>query len=204
MELNSATTAVIAVHMQPDIVSADGAFGGFCAAQAAERDIIGVIARLQDAARKAGATVVYNRVAWAEDYSDLNANSPLLGMVVQNNCLVDGSDKAQIVPELAPQDGDIVNTHKRVGGFSDSDLDDQLRSRGVDTVLFTGVATNASVEGTARQASDLGYRTIVVGDACSTTDPGAHDASLASLGLLGEIVTSAEVIDALSDAATGE
>lgn len=60
------------------------------------------------------------------------------------------------------------------------------------------MATNASVESTARQASDLGYRTIIVADACSAADPAAHDAAIASLGLLGEITTTAEAVEALS------
>jgi nicotinamidase-related amidase len=197
MELNPATTAVIAVHMQHDIVSADGAFGGFFAAQAAERDIVGVTGKLLDAARSAGATVVYTRVAWQPGYPDLVPNSPLLAMVAQFHCLVEGSEKAEIVAELAPKDSDLVVTHQRVGGFAASPLDELLRGRGIDTVVFAGVATNASVEGTARQASDLGYRTVVVSDGCSAADQAAHDASLASLGLLAEIVTSADVAGAL-------
>jgi biuret amidohydrolase len=201
MELNPSRTAVIAVHMQPDVVSADGAFGGFFAAQVVERDVIGQLATLLDAARAAGATAVYTRVAWQPGYPDLMANSPLLGMVAQTQCLVEGSEKAQIVPQLTPQDGDVVVTHQRVGGFSASQLDTILRARGIDTVLFAGVATNASVEGTARQASDLGYRTVIVADACSAADPGAHDASIASLGLLAEITTVDEATEALSKGA---
>jgi nicotinamidase-related amidase len=201
MELNPSTTAIIAVHMQRDIVNADGAFGPFFAAQAAERDVVSVIGRVQHAARLAGVTVVYTRVAWKPDYSDLNANSPLLGMVVQNNCLIEGSDMAQIVDQLSPRAGDVVVTHKRVSGFTESDLDEQLRARGIDTVLFTGVATNASVEGTARQAGDLGYRAVIISDACSAADPAAHDASLNSLGLLAEITTSSEALVAISGAA---
>jgi nicotinamidase-related amidase len=75
-----------------------------------------------------------------------------------------------------------------------------LRARGIETVLFAGVATNASVEGTARQASDLGYRTVIISDACSAADQSAHDASLNSMGLLAEVATSAEVIAAISEA----
>ena len=201
MELTPSRTAVIAVHMQHDIISADGGFGGFFAAQAAERDVIGQAAKLLDAARRSGAAVVYTRVAWQPGYPDLVVNSPLLGMVAQFGALVEGSAKAEIVPQLTPQDGNVVLTHQRVGGFSASQLDVILRSRGVDTLLFAGVATNASVESTARQASDLGYRTIIVADACSAADPGAHDAAIASLGLLGEITTTAEAVDALSGVA---
>jgi nicotinamidase-related amidase len=107
---------------------------------------------------------------------------------------------AEIVPQLSPRAGDVVVTHKRVSGFTDSDLDEQLRTRGIETVLFAGVATNASVEGTARQASDLGYRTVIISDACSAADQRAHDASLNSLGLLAEIITSAEAVGAISGA----
>jgi len=201
MELTPSRTAVIAIHMQHDIVTAEGAFGGFFAAQAAERDVIGQAGKLLDAARRSGATAVYTRVAWQPGYLDLVANSPLLGMVAQFGALVDGSAKAEIVPQLAPQDGDVIVTHQRVGGFSASQLDVILRSRGIDTVLFAGVATNASVESTARQASDLGYRTIIVADACSAADAAAHDAALASLSLLAEITTTAEAAGALSGAA---
>ena len=201
MDLTPSRTAVIAVHMQHDIVTADGAFGGFFAAQAAERDVIGQAGQLLEAARRSGATVVYTRVAWQPGYPNLVANSPLLGMVAQFGALVEGSGKAEIVPQLTPRDGDIVLTHQRVGSFSASQLDVILRSRGIDTVLFAGVATNASVESTVRQASDLGYRTIVVADACSAADPGAHDAAVASLGLLAEITTTAEAVQALSGVA---
>lgn len=201
MDITPSRTAVIAVHMQHDIVAADGAFGGFFAAQAAERDVIGQVGQLLEAARRSGATAVYTRVAWQPGYPDLVANSPLLAMTKQSQCLVEGSAKAEIVPQLTPQDGDVVVTHQRVGGFSASQLDVILRARGVDTVLFAGVATNASVESTARQASDLGYRTIIVADACSAADQGSHDASIASLGLLGEITTTAEAVEALSGVA---
>ena len=153
MELDPAKTAVIAVHMQKDVVNADGAFGGFFAAQAAERNVVSVIDTLLETARRAGSTVVYTRVAWQPGLADLIVNSPILQIVQQSGCLVEGSDKAQILPELKPQAGDLVVTHHRVGGFSASQLDALLRSRGIDTVLFTGVATNFSVEGTARQAS---------------------------------------------------
>jgi nicotinamidase-related amidase len=163
-----------------------------------------VNATLLDAARRAGSTVIYTRVAWQPGLADLIANSPILQIVQQSGCLVEGSDKAKIVDGLTPQDTDLVVTHQRVGGFSASQLDHLLRSRGIDTVLFTGVATNFSVEGTARQASDLGYRTVIVTDACSAADPATHDASIASLGLLAEITTSAEVLEALSVTARQE
>lgn len=197
MELHAASTAVIAAHLQGDIVSADGAFGDFFAAAATARDVVGVNNALIADVRAAGGTVIYTRVAFRPDFSDLIVNSPLLGLVAQTKCLVDGSAKAEILPEMTFADGDFVLTHQRLGGFSDSGLDLLLRSRGVTTVLLTGVATNMSVESTARQASDLGYRTVVVSDACSAADDDTHLAALNSLGLLGEVVTSTDVREAL-------
>jgi len=197
MELNPSTTAVVAIHMQGDIVTAAGAFGGFFAAQVEEGNVVAQVAALLTAARASGATSVYTRVAYAPDYSNLNANSPLLDMVAQFGCLAEGQPNTEIIEALAPHTGDLVVTHQRVAGFSGSGLDADLRSRGVDTVVFCGVATNASVEGTARQASDLGYRTIVVADACSTVSAEAHEASIGSLGLLAEIATVGDVVDAL-------
>lgn len=197
MELNASRTALIAIHLQRDIVSADGAFGGFFAAQAESRKVLKVFDSVASASRAAGALVVYTRVAWKPGYPDLVANSALLGMVKQHECLVEGSPKAEIIAEVAPKSGDLVVTHTRVGGFAASPLDTILRSRDIDTVMFLGVATNASVEGTARQASDLGYRTVVIADGCSTVDEAAHNASINSLGLLAEIAQSADVIAAL-------
>jgi biuret amidohydrolase len=187
-------TAVIAVHFQNDIVGPDGAFAGFFRTEVERTGVLATAARLLDGARTAGATIVYTRVAWQPGYPDLDANSPLLGIVAQSKCLEDGTPGAAITRELTPHDGDTVITHQRVGGFHGSDLDTTLRAAGVDTVVFTGVATNASVEGTARVASDLGYRTIVVADACSAGSDAAHTASLESLGLLAEITTTDELL----------
>jgi nicotinamidase-related amidase len=198
MDLDPRTTAVIAVHFQGDIVTPEGAFAGFFAEQVAARNVLATTASLLDAARAAGVTVVYTRVAWKPDYSDLDANSPLLGMVAQTGCLQEGSALAEIVPEVAPGEADLVVTHQRVGGFTGSTLDALLRERGITTLLFAGVATNASLESTARTATDLGYRTIVVEDACSAATPEAHEATIGSLGLLGEITTSGDVKKALA------
>ena len=196
--LDPARTALIAVHLQNDIVGPDGAFAPFFRAEIDRVGTLTTAARLLDAARAAGVQVIYTRVAWQPGHTDLHANSPLLNIVVQQNCLVDETQGAAIIDELTPQDADRVITHRRIGGFHDSDLDDVLRSAGIDTVAFLGVATNASVEGTTRAASDLGYRVLVVSDACSAATPEAHAASLESLGLLAEITTTDELIAAFA------
>lgn len=191
-------TAVIAVHLQNDIVGADGAFAAFFHAEVERTGSVATAARLLDAARSAGVKVFYTRVAFQPGHPDLVANSPLLGMVAQNNCLVDGTPGAAITDKAAPQPGDAVVTHTRITGFHGTELDVLLRGAGVHTVVLFGVATNVSLEGTAREASNLGYRTVVVSDACSAGSDAAHAASLESLGLLAEITTADDVASAFA------
>jgi biuret amidohydrolase len=190
-------TAVVAVHVQNDVVGTDGAFAGFFRAEIDRTGVLTTIGRVLDGARSVGAKVVFTRVAWQPGFADLHANSPLLDVVAQTKCLEDGSHGAAIVDEVSPQPSDTVVTHQRAGGFQGSELDTMLRGAGIDTVVFVGVATNVSVEGTARVASDLGYRTVVVSDACSAATPAAHAASLESLGLLAEIVTTDQLLAGL-------
>ncbi|MCV7728039.1 cysteine hydrolase [Micrococcus luteus] len=196
MELNPSTTAVVTIHCQGDVVGPEGAFAPLFHEQVLARGVINKIRALHQAARQAGSLVVYTRVAWAEDYSDLQANSPLLQGVVQAGCLKEGSPQAAIIEPLAPQEGDAVITHQRVGGWT-PELTAVLEERGIDTLLFCGVATNVSVESTARAASDAGYRVVVVEDACSAATAQAHQSTVESLGMLGEIATVDEVRQAL-------
>ncbi len=79
-----------------------------------------------------------------------------------------------------------------------SDLDEQLRARGVDTVLVCGTVTNVCVEATARDAATLRYRTIVVGDACAGVDDASHAATLRTIyRSYGDVRTVAEVEELL-------
>lgn len=68
-------------------------------------------------------------------------------------------------PRLEPEPGDIVVTKRSYGGFHGTDLDIQLRRRGIDTVVVGGIATNQGVESTVRGAVDHGYRQVFAEDA---------------------------------------
>jgi biuret amidohydrolase len=185
MELNPQTTAVIAVHCQGDIIGPEGAFAGYFFDQVNQRGVVFKIARLLDSARAAGARVAYTRIAFQPDLGDLLANSPLLKTVGQMGCLKDGTRLAEIIAPLTPSPTDHVLTNTRVGGFTQH-LADLLGQHDVDTVVIAGVATNISVESTARAASDQGYRVVIAEDACSAATPEAHQASIESLSLLTE------------------
>lgn len=197
MELNAQTTAFLACHFENDVVGADGAFAPFFRAEIEKHGVLEVAKRLVDGGRAAGATIVYTRVAFADGHSDLVTNIPLLSVVAQQKSLLVNSPAAEIIDELAPQESDWISTNPKVSAFASSDLDERLRNAGIDTVVVFGVATNVSVESTGRAAGDLGYRVVVVSDACSAASQEAHDATLASFGLLGEVATADEVLAAL-------
>lgn len=197
MDLRPSETAVLAVHFQRDIVTREGALGSFFADQVIERDVINVAGTVLAAARAAGATVIYTRFAFHSDYSDLDVNSPILAMTAQIGCLVDGTPMAAIVPELEPGPDDVVLTHKRVGAFASTGLDALLFDRGINALLVAGVPTNMSVENNVRAAGDLGYRVVLIEDACAAATMGAHKASVAALDLLCDVASSTEVVQAL-------
>jgi nicotinamidase-related amidase len=75
---------------------------------------------------------------------------------------------ADLVPGLA-KSGDLLITKRSWGAFSDTDLDAELRRRRVRTIVLGGVATQAGVESTARQAWELGYELVIAEDATTST-----------------------------------
>ena len=72
---------------------------------------------------------------------------------------------------VAPRTGDIVVRKVRVGAFSTTDLDAQLRERGVDTLILAGISTSGVVLSTVRDASDRDYRVVVLADATADPEP---------------------------------
>lgn len=185
-KLASTDTALLVVHLQHDIVSPGTAFGGLFHEQVQARDILPQCDKAMRIIREAGGLVVPLRIAFEEDYSDLNPSMPLLQMVIQAGCLKNGSGGAALVPDITVEPEDLILTHQRPGPFTDTNLHDVLTAKGIRNVVVCGVATNASVEAAARQSADLGYRTFVLTDASSAADEASHQASLGSLSLFAE------------------
>ncbi|MFJ5229686.1 isochorismatase family protein [Kitasatospora sp. NPDC088391] len=101
-----------------------------------------------------------------------------------------GSGLAAGVAELA----DEVVVKRTIGGFHGTGLDALLRARGVDTLVFGGIATNLGVESTARAAADLGYRLVFVEDAMAALTPEEHRAAVElDLPRFGAVVAAGEL-----------
>ena len=102
------------------------------------------------------------------------------------------------LPELGRQPGDIVVTKRTWGAFASTDLENQLRARGVTQVVIAGVATGTGVESTARQAYESGFNVTLAVDAMTDARPSAHDYSIASVfPRLCETGSTQAVIDLL-------
>ena len=85
------------------------------------------------------------------------------------------------------------------GAFAGTNLDSDLKARGVTQVVLAGVATGTGVESTARQAYEHGFHVTLALDAMTDTRPEAHDYSLAHVfPRLGETGTTQQIIDLLA------
>jgi nicotinamidase-related amidase len=103
-----------------------------------------------------------------------------------------------LLPELGRQPDDIVVTKRTWGAFASTDLENQLRRRGVTQVVVSGVATGTGVESTARQAYEAGFNVTLAVDAMTDARPDAHDYSIANVfPRLGETGSTQAIIDLL-------
>ena len=202
--IDTSTTAVIVVDMQNDFGSKGGMF------ERAGIDISGIqkavapTARVLDSARKAGMKIVYFKMAYQPDLSDLGTSDSVnrvrhlqLG-VGQHVTAPDGSPSrvlvrdtwnSEIIDELKPHGDDIVLYKTRFSGFYKTDLDERLRALGVKHLIVTGCTTSICVESTVRDAMFRDYLCVLladcmnepIGDALARSN---HDASLLSTEVL--------------------
>ena len=105
-----------------------------------------------------------------------------------------------LLPELNQQPGDLLGYSSRTwGAFPSTDLESQLKAKGVTQVVVVGVATGTGVESTARQAYELGFNVTLAVDAITDARPEAHAYSLSHVfPRLGEAGTAQEIIDLLA------
>jgi nicotinamidase-related amidase len=103
-----------------------------------------------------------------------------------------------LLPQLDQQPSDIVVTKRSWGAFATTDLERQLKARGVTQVVVTGVVTSTGVEATARQAYEQGFNVILALDAMTDLQKEAHEYSIRNVfPRLGETGSTQEIISLL-------
>lgn len=108
-------------------------------------------------------------------------------------------DASDFVSSIGPRAGDIVITKKQWGAFYGTELELQLRRRGIRTIVLCGIATNYGVESTARFAYELGFQQVFAEDAMTSLSEEMHRASVAYvLRRIGRVRSTAEILQALA------
>jgi nicotinamidase-related amidase len=138
-----------------------------------------LLSRAEDAiatVRRAGGHVGYVRVAFDDAHLAAIPPTSRMGARVRTSpeALHNDSPGTAIHDRVAPVADDIIVRKVRVGAFSTTNLDGQLRERGVDTLILAGIGTSGVVLSTVRDASDRDYRVVVVSDATADPEPDVH------------------------------
>jgi len=202
MRLDPAATAVLALHWQVNVVRPEGFFGGMLAVPVAASGVVDRARAFHEAARTAGVRLVFTRFTIPDDEGALVRNTGFMQAVGDAaEAFRPGAPGAAIVDDVGFEGGtDEVSDNQRLSGLAGCKLADRLRTDGIDTLLVTGVATNLTVEQTARGATDLGFTTYVVSDCVTAAPDVVHEASLANLTLAtAGVIGASEGLAALVD-----
>ncbi len=142
------------------------------------RDCLASVARVLAAARGAGVPVIHTRVEFAEDGSD---GGVFVRKVSALRHLFGGGPWSELMPEVAPVEGELVVTKQYASAFFGTSLASTLVSLGVDTVVIVGVSTSGCIRATGVDAVQHGFIPLVVRDAVADRTPETHDANLFDL-----------------------
>ena len=211
-------TAVIVVDMQNDFGSRGGMFdhGGIDISMIEK--VVQPTSQVLKAARKAGIKIIYLKMAFKPDLSDLgsiespNRDRHLYLKVgeemttpngLKGRYLIRDTWNTNIIDELKPQAEDIEIYKHRFSGFFETNLDDILKKEGIKNLVITGCTTSICIESTIRDAMFRDYSCILLED-CTAEPIGFglsrsnHDASLLNVKtLLGWVSKSERFINAL-------
>ncbi|MGY4830684.1 cysteine hydrolase family protein [Sphaerotilaceae bacterium SBD11-9] len=191
-----AHTALVMIDMQRDFIEP----GGFGATLGNDVSLLAPVvpaaAELIAWCRKNGVLVIHTQECHAPDLSDCPPAKRLRGkpsmrigdMGSMGRILIHGEPGAGFVPELLPQDGDIVIAKPGKGAFYGTNLTEVLQSRGITHLIFGGVTTEVCVQTTMREANDRGYECLIVEEATGSYFPEFKASALAMIRAQGGIV----------------
>jgi nicotinamidase-related amidase len=189
LQLDPRRTAIVVIDLQKGIVGMPG--GGPHTKPA----VIANAARLLTAARAAGAQPILVHVGVAPDGADRlkpNSDQPMR----MTGALP--PDWAELIPELDRQPTDLVILKRQWGAFYGTDLDLQLRRRGLSTIVICGIATEYGVESTARDAYERGYELIFAEDAMTGSTAESHSNSVERIfPRMGRVRSTEQILAAL-------
>ncbi|MFE7243554.1 cysteine hydrolase family protein [Streptomyces sp. NPDC057580] len=170
--LDPACTALVVMDYQPAILALLSESGD---CEALLGHVEGAIADV----RTNGGTIAYVRVGFTEtDWDAIPAVNKSFAPVARHRVMHHEDPATAIHERLAPQDSDIIVRKIRYGGMSTTDLDQQLRERGITTLVVSGISTGGVVLSTVIDAADRDYQLYVLSDGVADPDTEVHDVLL--------------------------
>ena len=165
LTLDPQKTALVLIDLQNGIVARD-------TKPYSTTEVVTRCRSMVDAFRAKGARIVFVHVDLAH-FLELNVDQPSR----DPNSPPPPAEASELVPAAGFQAGDVLIEKIHWGAFAGTGLEDELRQRGIDTVVIGGIATNMGVESTVRQGTGLGFNFVVVEDACATFSAEMQDFS---------------------------
>ncbi len=156
-------TALITIDFQNLFVE------GYDIAAPTALEAIELTNRLAAACRAADIAVIHIAHQLRPDHSNMGVLADVVPTIRSERLLSGGEQSVDFHPALEIQETDWVVIKPRIGAFTGSDLELILRARGIDTLIFAGVATGVCVDTTARQAALLDFKTIMLTDGTATS-----------------------------------
>jgi nicotinamidase-related amidase len=184
--LDSRKTALVAIDLQ-------NAMKGITAVPYPVTEVVQKNRQIADELRARGGLVIWVR-ANLKDFLQLPVDQP---PAFAGKQLPD--ELSELAPAAGFKDGDSLVTKRHWGAFAGTTLEQQLRNQGIETVVLTGVSTNAGVESTLRQGTGLGFSFVVPEDACSAQNAEEHHFAFKRIfPRLARVRTTKEVLTALA------
>lgn len=157
--------------------------------------VVDPIVRLVASARSVGAVVIWVKADYNRTYLSPPIHARQVARGVANAYCVAGTWGAELY-RVSPEDGDMVIQKHRHSAFIGTELEQILRDRGIQTVVFAGVQTHVCIESSLRDASARGYYVVVSGDCVGSFDRDLHDKTLRCVEMhFGDVVGSNDLLE---------